>query len=177
MSLHMQAASLGATMVCVGALLGLASCKGSSSGSGGEATTAASAAPSATASATAAPSVTATAVAAAAAGPPPVFNSGENWSGGYFCGQGQTSMSLHITRSQPDVGAVFNFTKGAITGAFMVNGVYSPGTRHLHLAPGNWIHQPAGYVTVALDGEVSPDGHQFSGVVQGPGCSGFNVRR
>jgi hypothetical protein len=171
-----RAACLGLSLLGVSAFLGLASCKGSSSSSGGGASAAPSASASASATPSATPSSTATAV-AAAAGPAPVFNAGENWSGGYFCGQGQTSMSLHITRAQPDVGAVFNFSKGAVSGAFMVNGVYSPGTRHLHLAPGNWIHQPPGYVTVALDGEVSADGHSFSGVVQGPGCSGFNVRR
>lgn len=172
-----RAARLGSTLLGVSALLGIAACKGSSSGGGGAAAAIPSATVSATATPSGAPSVSAAAIAAAPAGPPPVFTTGETWTGGYFCGQGQTSMSLRITRSQPDVGAVFNFSKGAVTGNFMVNGVYSPGTRHLHLAPGNWIHQPPGYVTVALDGEVSPDGHQFSGVVQGPGCSGFSVKR
>jgi hypothetical protein len=176
-----RAAYLGVGLVCVSAVFGVSACKGSSSSSGGGATsaTSASASASATASATAEPSAAAKPVTAAPAGPPPVFVAGETWSGSFHCVRGQFTMSLHITRSQPDVGAELSFTSPqGLSGAYMVNGVYNAAAHHLHLAPGNWIHQPEpSFQSMPLDGEVTADGRGFSGVVESSRCSGFGARR
>lgn len=105
--------------------------------------------------------------------------SGQTWTGSFHCVRGQFQMRLQITRNEPDVGGVLEFTSPqGISGAYAVNGVYSASAHHLHLAPGNWIHQQApGWDTMPLDGETTADGHGFSGVVQSSRCSGFSARR
>lgn len=118
-------------------------------------------------------------VAAVPAAPATPFIAGEAWSGSYFCGGKPSSLTLKITKSVGNnVSAIFDFkTATGKAGSFTMNGQYAPDSKHLVLNAGNWIVQPAGVVSVNLDGVTAPDAHSMAGKVIGPGCSSFMIRR
>ena len=105
--------------------------------------------------------------------------SGE-WEGAYSCYQGLTALSLSI---QPD-GEHWagTFTFGPVKGNKAVpHGAYALAITqdggNYHMEPGAWIEQPNGYVTVALDGTMSPDLKTLAGTVLFEGCQSFQVSR
>ena len=105
--------------------------------------------------------------------------SGE-WEGAYSCYQGLTALTLSI---EPD-GAQWagTFTFGPVKGNKAVpHGAYTltitQDNGNYHMEPGSWIEQPEGYVTVALDGTMSPDLKTLSGAVLFDGCESFQVSR
>jgi hypothetical protein len=103
------------------------------------------------------------------------FVAGDTWVGTYFC-KGNHDMTLKVGHGAPDVAAVFGFQFGTNTGSFNMKGKYEAAARHLRLTAGSWVKKPAGFVTVNLDGKVTPDGHIYTGTVQGPGCSTFTLK-
>lgn len=106
------------------------------------------------------------------------FVAGDDWIGTYYCSQGETALTLHITQGPPQVTALFDFQAGTgAAGTFSVSGVFDPMRRHLRLLAGAWVNRPQGYVPVNLDGSVDPAGQVYSGNILGPGCSGFRVNR
>jgi hypothetical protein len=103
------------------------------------------------------------------------FVAGDTWSGTYAC-KGNHDLTLTIGHGSPDVTAVFGFVFGNKAGSFNMKGKYDGAARHLRLTAGSWVKKPSGFVTVNLDGKVSPDGHVYSGSVQGPGCTTFTLK-
>jgi hypothetical protein len=106
-----------------------------------------------------------------------------NWHGSYTCAQGLTALDLSITvRDFNHVRALFHF--GAMPsnpkvpqGCFAMLGTFEPGTRHIRLAPGDWILQPTDYMTVGLDGYLNGAGTQLTGrVTEVATCTGFSLR-
>jgi hypothetical protein len=105
--------------------------------------------------------------------------SGE-WQGAYSCYQGLTALTLSI---EPD-GEQWagRFTFGPVKGNKAVpHGAYAltitQNGDNYHMEPGDWIEQPEGYVTVALDGTMSPDLKTLAGAVLFDGCQSFQVSR
>lgn len=100
------------------------------------------------------------------------------WVGHYDCPQGRTDVTLHVTDARGTwVRAVFDFHHAAsgAAGQFYVAGAFDEGSGRVVLQPGPWIHQPADYVTVGLDGNVSRDGKVFAGKITNPDCGAFRV--
>jgi hypothetical protein len=116
--------------------------------------------------------------AAAQAAPPGA--SREVWQGSYDCAQGVTGLTLTLEVGPgAQVQALFDFYPIAANpavahGCFAMSGVLDAGG-HLALAPGAWLSQPPGYVTVGLVGVLSGNG--LRGAVAGPGCGGFLLSR
>lgn len=106
------------------------------------------------------------------------------WRGGYVCGQGLTALRLSIVRDVTGDGvtATFRFgpdasNPGVPKGAYSMSGRFNAADKRLRLHAGSWIIQPAGYITVDLDGHMGASGLYISGDVVGPGCSGFELTR
>jgi nucleoid-associated protein YgaU len=154
-----------------------------------ETSAAAAAAPVAELDAGAAPAATASAavkaVAAAdpkgskASAPAIPFIGGESWFGSYQCGGKTSTLSLRIKKSTGNtVSAIFDFkTHDGTAGSYNMSGTFIPATHRLALNAESWIHQPNGFVTVNLDGTVSPDNRAFAGRALAAGCTTFLVRR
>jgi len=96
-----------------------------------------------------------------------------NWQGTYVCGQGVTGLTLTITKQS---GATFSGTfhffpvvenPNAKEGCFAVSGHFVT-ARRVFVGGSTWISRPENYVTVDLDGQVSPDGRGISGKVKLP---------
>ncbi|WP_198372476.1 hypothetical protein [Roseomonas rosulenta] len=105
------------------------------------------------------------------------------WRGDYICGQGNTALALTIeARKEGGLSALFHFeaaadNPGVPTGCFEMQGRFTPTTGAMVLGPLHWLRRPANYVMIGLDGQLSADGAEIQGLVQGPGCSFFRVHR
>jgi hypothetical protein len=103
------------------------------------------------------------------------------WAGTYTCNQGLTGMRMTITDAGGDtVRATVDFyavasNPGVPDGSYVLTGTYSQ-SNGLVLIPDHWINQPDGYVMVGLSGP-QPSGGSMHGTVQDPGCSTFSVTR
>ena len=104
------------------------------------------------------------------------------WTGSYTCGQGVTGLTLHLDRAGPELRGVFHFyplpeNPLAAEGCFEMTGGTDPADpAAVALRATRWLSRPWFYVTVDLDGEVTPEG-AFTGDVAGPGCGTFTLRR
>jgi hypothetical protein len=108
----------------------------------------------------------------------PPLVTGDTWTGTYVCAQGVTEMQLRLLDVQgADVLAVFAFQHGptGVRGDFEMRGSYVRSTRRVRLTAGKWLSQPNGYVTVDLEGRLTPDGKTLSGHILGPGCTIFEL--
>jgi hypothetical protein len=109
------------------------------------------------------------------------FGPGQTWSGTYQCTQGISSLDLRITGvAGTRVDAVFQFSvpQQGVVGQFAMAADVAPGSLHARFVPGPWIQRPPGYMTVGLEGDVSPDGTEFAGAVtDAAGCTTFSLRR
>lgn len=106
-----------------------------------------------------------------------------NWRGTYTCAQGLTALDLSVSaRDFIRVRALFHFSAVASNprvpeGCFEMQGTFDPATRHIKLAPGDWIMQPPGYVTVGLDGYLNASGTRMTGhVTDMAACTSFALR-
>jgi hypothetical protein len=101
------------------------------------------------------------------------FVAGQDWSGSYFCSQGETAAVLHVVVVEGLlVRAVLEFraeSSGA-AGSCEMTGTYDKAARSIIFDPGAWIRQPAGYVLIPISGRVSASGLHFLGKVDSPHC-------
>ena len=70
---------------------------------------------------------------------------GETWTGTYVCPQGETQLALRVRRVDGyDIEATFGFVHAAsgASGQYALRGKYTPGTRLLRFAAGEWITRP-----------------------------------
>ena len=101
------------------------------------------------------------------------------WQGSYTCNQGLTGLTLTIAPSKDgSARGVFRFYQvdenpGVADGCFAMNG--SAFGSHVQLQAGNWLYRPRGYVTVDLEGMVSPNGTGLTGSIFGPNCTTFTL--
>jgi len=105
------------------------------------------------------------------------FAPGQTWVGTYTCSQGDTDLTLAITRVDGmHVYGVFKFRHAAsgAKGSYDLDGTFDPTTSGLTLLPGEWIEHPKGYTSVGMIGTVSND--VYSGTIDFSGCSAFSVR-
>jgi hypothetical protein len=105
------------------------------------------------------------------------------WQGTYDCSQGETLLRLTIgPEREKQREAVFYFypRQGApdrSSGCFSMTGRPVPGRDGWFLfSQKKWINQPPNYVMVDLIGRIDPAG-SFEGVVHGPGCGRFTLKR
>jgi hypothetical protein len=131
--------------------------------------------------AVAAPARSAAPVVAAPASPPLAaknpFASGQSWTGTYTCAQGDTELTIEITKVDAlRVSAIFEFLHDAsgASGSYELEGAFEPVARRLSLRPGKWVKQPKGYASVGLTGTVAGDLYQ--GNIDYSGCGAFSVR-
>jgi hypothetical protein len=105
--------------------------------------------------------------------------SGE-WVGSYTCYQGLTALTLTIEPDGAQWKGVFAFgpdkaNKTVPHGSYEL--VVTQNEGGVHMEPGAWIEQPAGYTAVALHGAVSEDLMMLAGEVQFEGCTRFSTAR
>ncbi|MEV0292669.1 hypothetical protein [Nocardia sp. NPDC050710] len=102
------------------------------------------------------------------------------WTGSYFCSQGETALTL--TLDPPDGAgsrAVFGFGPSPANPGIPI-GAFEMGVGYLHnvltFTQRRWITRPGDYLMVDLVADdVSPS--HLSGRVTGPGCTIFQVTR
>jgi hypothetical protein len=105
------------------------------------------------------------------------------WRGDYVCAQGNTALALTIEpRKDGGLSALFHFEAApdnpdVPTGCFEMQGRFTPATGDVVLAPMRWVRRPANYLMVGLEGRLAPEGTRIEGLVQGPGCTLFQVQR
>jgi hypothetical protein len=106
-----------------------------------------------------------------------------NWHGTYTCAQGLTALDLSITADDfSHVRATFHFNavpsnRGVPEGCFAMLGTFEPVSRHMRLAPDDWILQPTGYSMVGLDGHLNDLATQMTGrVTVVAACTSFTLR-
>jgi hypothetical protein len=106
------------------------------------------------------------------------------WVGSYACAQGWTGLHLTIkAKADGNLAAIFSFgalpsNPGVPSGRFQMNGTFDPKLEHLVLSPAEWISQPAGYMTVGLDGTLDCSATRLKGTVtNGFLCSTFTLSR
>ena len=105
------------------------------------------------------------------------------WQGSYDCTQGETLLRLTIgpERAQQREAVFYFYPKQGApdrsSGCFSMTGRPVPGKEGWFLfSQKKWINQPPFYVMVDLIGRIDPDGG-FEGVVHGPGCGRFTLKR
>lgn len=105
------------------------------------------------------------------------------WRGRYVCNQGLTALQLTIQR-RPDGGLAATFMFGPLPenptvpkGAYVMSGTFDPATREMALEGVGWLNLPRSYVMVGLEGRISASGDRLFGLVPGPGCTWFELRR
>lgn len=105
------------------------------------------------------------------------------WDGWYTCAQGPTGLHLVVSDGNDGDGALtarFHFfglpqNPWVPDGEFTMTGRASkPG---VVLRPDHWVRQPPGWYMVGLSGQLSDDDTGFAGLVVGPGCGQFALRR
>lgn len=105
------------------------------------------------------------------------------WEGQYDCNQGLTGLSLFVAQpSQGRLKTVFFFyptaeNPGVPEGCFEMSGRYDGATGDVQLVAGRWLLRPEGYVTVNLSAALDTDTAEIAGIVNGPGCTEFLLRR
>jgi hypothetical protein len=106
-----------------------------------------------------------------------------NWHGTYTCTQGLTALDLSIAADNfSHVRATFHFNavpsnRGVPEGCFTMLGTFEPGSRHIRLAPDDWILQPTDYIMVGLAGHLNSSGTQMTGrVTEAAACTSFSLR-
>lgn len=100
------------------------------------------------------------------------------WIGEYECAQGLTDLELIITPEKDgSLTGVFHFqhVSSGAKGRFYLKGNFSPEINRLIFTPGEWIEQPYGYMTVAMEGTISQDPVRYEGTITGPSCGHFKV--
>jgi hypothetical protein len=119
--------------------------------------------------------------------PPTIQLLNGTWEGTYLCQQGLTRLKLVIkAKNLKNVDATFTFSAHASnptvpSGSFKMKGIYTemgsvdvPDT--LELKATNWISQPSGYVTVDLQGNISPSEKRMVGnILNAPNCTTFDL--
>jgi hypothetical protein len=109
------------------------------------------------------------------------FVAGESWRGQYTCAQGPTDLVLRILDAGGDDRVTvlfdFDFGHGKTTGRFLASGTYDASRGSIAFAPGAWIDQPAGWITVSFSGQVSVQKTIFAGRVDTAGCGALRVVR
>lgn len=108
------------------------------------------------------------------------FEVGDVWNGEYECAQGFTDARLRVDRvAEGSVKATFYFshTPTNVSGSFVLRGTFNPWEDTIVWTAGDWIDQPADYVTIDFIGSISPDRTMMRGDVVGPYCTGFELRR
>ena len=105
--------------------------------------------------------------------------SGE-WVGTYTCGQGLTAVTLIIEPDGEQWSGVFSFgpdkhNKDVPEGLYELD-ITQDGS-DIRFMAGDWVTQPAGYVTVDLHGRMSDDLTVIAGSVDFEGCDTFEVSR
>jgi hypothetical protein len=105
------------------------------------------------------------------------------WRGTYVCNQGVTGLQLTVRRSETgEVAAVFSFfpvpeNPDVPDGAFDMSGKLGPQRNRLQLFGRMWINAPPRYLMVGLDGVYDEATGEYSGSVDGVGCTKFILRR
>lgn len=109
---------------------------------------------------------------------PNPFRNDQYWDGSYTCAQGETDLTLHITRvNGNDVDAEFQFevVSNGTSGSYRVMGTYDPGRATIAFRAGAWISRPAGYEPVDLHGVVNTNGERVEGTIDHTGCGAFTI--
>ena len=106
------------------------------------------------------------------------------WQGHYFCGQGDTALTLTLrSGDRPgELSGLFHFESPSVNrrvpeGCFTMAGTFSGTTRTVSLTAVRWLLRPPNYVTVDLVGQLAAGGGRLSGRVLGPFCQGFDLHR
>lgn len=107
------------------------------------------------------------------------------WQGRYDCAQGITGVTLTIRESMDgEAEGLFLFyavaeNPGVPTGCYRLRGRYDPASREVRLVSDEtqWLWRPENYVTVNFVGRMEASGGRMRGIVQGPGCTAFDLRR
>ena len=108
---------------------------------------------------------------------PNPFRADQYWSGSYTCAQGETDLTLHVTRVDgARVEAEFDFdVPNGPSGSFHTAGTFETNGGELRLHAGAWISQPPNYQPVDLHGTVNESGDTVDGKIDHPGCSDFSI--
>ena len=69
----------------------------------------------------------------------------------------------------------FNHAPSGAKGSYLVTGRYDAATGRIRFRPGEWIVRPRGYVTVGMEGELSPEEDRMTGRITHDSCGGFDV--
>jgi len=106
------------------------------------------------------------------------------WLGTYTCLQGETGVVLRVERKEDGTtSALFHFwplatNPNAAEGCFELRqNIAKDGPAPLSLVAIRWVLRPPNYVMVDLLGRVDPSGEEFTGVIVGPNCTRFTMRR
>ncbi|QQS12103.1 MAG: hypothetical protein IPK81_21720 [Rhodospirillales bacterium] len=107
------------------------------------------------------------------------------WQGKYDCAQGVTGVTLTIRETMDaEAEGLFLFyavseNPGVPTGCYRLRGRYDPATREVRLVSdeSQWLWRPENYVTVNFVGRMEASGGRMRGIVEGPGCTAFDLRR
>ncbi|MEU3609813.1 hypothetical protein AB0E83_30880 [Streptomyces sp. NPDC035033] len=109
------------------------------------------------------------------------------WRGSYYCGQGQTGLTLTISRNGGALTATFEFYPLASNpdvprGSFAMRGTHT-GTR-MDLSADHWLERPENYLMVGLSAEIAGKSPQkITGTVtdadgaESDSCTTFTVEK
>jgi hypothetical protein len=102
------------------------------------------------------------------------------WVGFYTCNQGLTAVTLTVQPDGEQWSGLFSFgpdkaNKDVPEGQYELTIADDAG--EISFIAGDWIAQPAGYVTVDLRGRMSADLTTIAGQVDFEGCDWFAVTR
>ena len=105
------------------------------------------------------------------------------WQGSYHCAQGETLLRLTIAAASAGERLAHFYFYPRREATDRSSGCFSMSGRAISGRPGwflfsqkAWIRQPENYVMVDMIGRIDADGG-FEGLVVGPGCSRFTLRR
>lgn len=103
------------------------------------------------------------------------------WEGSYTCPQGLTKLKLILkAKSLDNIRAFFVFSAdesnpNVPVGAFKMQGS-ATSAGGIKLKATDWVKKPDGYITVDLEGNISPSDKRISGnIVSTTPCTTFNV--
>jgi hypothetical protein len=97
------------------------------------------------------------------------------WEGSYVAGQGETGLTLTVTKEGGTLQAVFKFYNlpgrtNSASGSYYMNITYQSGKYTFRGS--EWIEQPSGYVFLNLEGTVDSTGNTLKGItIPGPNSS------